>query len=428
MPKIGDIEDFYIEKSPQSPPYSAELRGKMSQDGWTFYIWVDSLYVPSITDEMVTRLGLAFMSNSESDIFSHVRRVYGDPWGSHSFGNGVISPSRKDIHVLLFDIDGDASSMNSGSFAVGYYWHKDNLYSASDLASNERLMFYLDAPLFSAADSNTPGGEITWDITDHWPSEVVSTLAHEFMHMIEFYQRMVRHGPEYGMPTWLNELGAMAVEEIVSRDQRVLGPRGVDFTEGSAGPPENNLGRLCYYNGYYSSTSLIDWAGNGDSSATVLSHYAISYALGAFILRVYGEEALTAIMQSSQKNLMGVDYGLQLVQDGVSTVLGRSITYQEILRRAAVAMLVSNDTKVPSEYRINTGDWIQGTIGSVNAHNYMSEGSRKTGPNIYPVGSKGEVVNPYTSRYFQGEGSGVAGSEVGFNLPEDVCITILVDS
>ncbi|WP_204277729.1 M30 family zinc metallopeptidase, partial [Enterobacter hormaechei] len=45
---------------------------------------------------------------------------------------------------------------------------------------------------------------------------VISTLGHEFTHMANFYQRGVLHGSQYMYGTWLEEMTAMTMEDVLS--------------------------------------------------------------------------------------------------------------------------------------------------------------------------------------------------------------------
>ena len=141
--------------------------------------------------------GKFLLGGADNDIYDWVTGIFGAPWGSHSYSSSLIPGSTDEITILLFDIDGNNFNLGSG-YTAGYFWSKDNFLSGSSNFSNERLMFYIDAPVFGAPD----GG--TWDITDYYPSEQISTLAHEFQHMINFYQKTVLHSFSY--PDQRNEL------------------------------------------------------------------------------------------------------------------------------------------------------------------------------------------------------------------------------
>ena len=78
------------------------------------------------------------------------------------------------ITILLADIASDTYAFRSNGGIVGYFYSGDTIPSFS--YSNERVMFTIDSVMLAEADGS-------WDISDPWPSTVVSTLAHEFQHM-----------------------------------------------------------------------------------------------------------------------------------------------------------------------------------------------------------------------------------------------------
>jgi hypothetical protein len=327
-----------------------------SSGEWNVTVWVDTANTAGVTATMVDQLTDRFMlAGSNNDIFEWVSGAFGLPWGLHSFSN-VISADRRDIHILLYDIDRDGVPGDGGARTVGYFWQKDNYQVGTFSNSNERLMFYMDSALLAAKDG------ASWQISDFWPAEVVSTLAHEFQHMIHFYQRFVENG--IAADTWVNEMASMAAEDLVSRTVGVMGPRGVDPAEGSAGGSGNGFGRIP---GWIAApdTQLDEWNDNAP-----LPYYSTSYAFGATMLRLHGADFLRALLSQNVA-------GRQAVVNAVNTAAGSSFSFGDLLSQWGVAMLLSNDIGAPDEYRINTGTWqttsTNGStysIGSVNAHNY----------------------------------------------------------
>jgi hypothetical protein len=275
---------------------TARLRQVRVQGEWSLYVWVRTTDT-FVTDEISGVLADRFMDpDSQGDIFDLVNGVFGLPWGAHSFGD-LIHPTRRDIHILLYDIRGDGvPGEGEGSRIVGYFWNGDNQTKDFVPASNERLMFYLDSALLADTRNRDGNDDGVWAGSDFWPEEVISTLAHEYQHMIQFYQVTVRRGGvQYD--TWLNELASMAAEEVVSRSIGVYGPRGVDPGRGDAGSPGTYDGRLPWYNYTGPESDLLFWPPQDDPDGVVLDHYSASYSFGAFLLRAYGPAFLSALLQ-----------------------------------------------------------------------------------------------------------------------------------
>jgi hypothetical protein len=230
-----------------------------------------------VTQTMVDAIIAAFLATgSDNDIYDWVTALYGEEWGPTGYNNLIAETN--EINIVLFDIYDDNSTTGG---TVGYFWMKDNLTQASIPGSNEMIVFALDSVLTA-----TPEGP-TWESTDFWFKESMSTLAHEFQHMINFYQRSVVRGVED--PVWINEMLSMITEDLLADKLNSPGPRGIDPTDYTAGSPFNQSGRLPVFN-LYNDDSLIYWP--DPATATSLDFgraYAKSYAFGAYLTRNYGE-------------------------------------------------------------------------------------------------------------------------------------------
>ncbi len=413
-------------------PVAARVDAVRSQDGWTLYVWRDvAADAPPVTSEMTDAVADAFLiPSADDDIFGIMSGVFGVPWGAHDVSN-VISPTRRDIHVLLYDIENDGVPGFGESRTVGYFWSRDNFRRSSYPESNERLMFYLDSALLADTENKDGSDDGVWSRDDYWPEEAISTLAHEFQHMIHFYRRPVMLGSDYGYDTWLDELMAMAAEELVARAIQVDGPRGVAWSDGSAGAPGNRSGRMRRYNDVGYRTPLATWY-----AANPLDDYAASYSFGAFLIRVYGAPILTELIAYSGEP--GPSYSLAAVAAAASAVDGTTLSAAEILRRWGTAVLVSDDTTAPADVRINTGTWIGDgnpdsvVVGSINAYNYRTTyrvGTRLRsfdGPRIVSA-SAGPYTVTGTTNLFAAAGTVPdGGGELLFDLPPGVVVTAIV--
>jgi hypothetical protein len=204
----------------------------------TLNIWVsdDSFGNPPectkskcVTQEMVDALADTFLiSGLDNDIYDWVTNIYEEEWENDTNGYTGLISANDEITILLTDIDGDDSS--SGG-VIGFFWSKDNFEKSSISGSNERIMFYADAVMFA-------NGEGTWSIDDFWPKEMVSTLAHEFQHMINFYQKRILLDTDLNV--WINEMLSETTEDLIATKIQHIGPRGVEYTDGSAGETGND--------------------------------------------------------------------------------------------------------------------------------------------------------------------------------------------
>ena len=315
---------------------------------------------PSCVDSaMAYAVAERFLSpGSGNDIHDWVTTIFGDPWGPHSYDDLIPAEYAEQIHILVFDIGFDGEEGRIG----GFFWSKDTVIrdpvSPFDpiRASNERLMFYIDSYHLGRADGPT------WEVTDYSPADMMGALAHEFQHMIHFYQKRVRHADGPVSEAWLNEMASLVAEDLVADKLMIHGPRGVAYDDGTAGQPETLRGRLPLYN-YHNRLQVTRWYGG-------LENYAVSYALGAYLARSYGGAPLFREIVRNDKSGIGAIEAAMRAQ-------GHALSFGEVLVNWAVANLLSDDTGAPAPYRYNSGTWSISDVGgetyrlgSINLYNY----------------------------------------------------------
>ena len=216
---------------------------------------------------------------------------------------------------------------------VGYFWGRNNFLKTSQSSSNEKVMFVIDAVMFAA-----PSGG-TWEMTDYWPQKVISALAHEFLHMIYFYQKTVLQFLNDSNSA-VNEMLAQCVEDLVANKIQTDGPRGVPYGTATAGLAGNTSGRLPLYNSSNDYT-LLDWS---SSSAETYINYSKTYALGAYLMRNYGGANLVKSMVQNAYT------GVNCIVNAVNTNGGIGITYENILKNFGAANLLSDRTTMTTGY------------------------------------------------------------------------------
>ena len=377
---VGDTNTFFDEK--QSKSISSTLKKVVSnvetQFGKkTLLIWVANNCWHSggskdnlITQDMVDKMAEKFLkSGLKNDIYDWVSTIYGEEWGDHNIGDFI--EEKDEITILLYDIEDD-NSTNGG--VLGFFWSKDNAKISVWDSSNERIMFYIDAVMYAQ-----PTGD-SWEITDYWPMEMISTLAHEFQHMIAFYQKNIKWKNAAGLDTWINEMSSMVVQDFVANKIFADGPRGVAFTDKTSGNSGNTEGRIPRYN-FYNDYQVNTWY-NED---LVLTSYAMSFSLGAYLARNYGGVKLfQKIIQDSS-----VHHGA--IENAISSLGYNGINFAEIIKRWGVSVLLS-DKSAGSVYQFNKGDWfnsdVGGTsysLGSIDFYKFKYESRDQVGPKIYQL-------------------------------------------
>jgi len=364
---VGNSQSFYLSDTNFFNTTTATARKVVSSvvtnNGLrTLNIWVsnDSFGVgcskkKCVTQTMVDALANTFLKSGDSnDIYDLVTNIYGKEWGTVS---GMIGESRE-ITILLTDIDKD-NNPNGG--VIGFYWSKDNFPKSilSIRASNERLMFYIDSVMFA----NDLGQ--TWTIDSYWAKETLSTLTHEFQHMISFYQKKILLKTSNN--TWLDELVSETTEDLIATKIKYNGPRNVVYTDGSAGNSGNSKGRYPRFN-INNDKSITSWNGQ-------LYDYSKVSAFGTFLIRNYGGAKLMANIQKEK-----FPDERAIVNAVRKDVNGANKTFTNLLNEWGVAMLLSDNTNVTDVPKYNTGDFINSTfngvtyeMGSINFFNYTSQ-------------------------------------------------------
>ena len=361
--EVGVTENFTDDYGNGTVTIPSTLKSKVSANGKTLYIWVQNdswtgagIKKHEVTQEMVDKLSAAFLKpGDDNDIYEWVTNICGAPWGAHNYTYCI--PDTNDIHILLEDIDNDNSDTGG---VVGYFWAVNNFKKSTYSISNEKLMFVIDSVMFAAKDGNT------WEITDYWPEELISTLAHEFQHMINFYQKEFVQDNSSGSETWLDEMLSQCIEDIVADKIKADGPRGVLYSDKTAGSSGNQYGRLPLYN-QYNDISLTKWLPEN----IALRSYSNSYAFGAYLIRNYGgTELIKNMVQNSGT-------AKDCVENGVKNCGYGTISFAELLSRFGAANLLSDRLMTPEGYSFNTGDWYSSTangysynLGSINLFNY----------------------------------------------------------
>lgn len=407
----------------------ATLRGSVidATSGRNLYVWVDddswsgfsfpsSSQVDSdgsyqIDSSIVSAIADKFLvSGSTSDIYNWVTNICGDEWGSHSYSSQLIA-STDDIHILLTDIDSDGAPSSGGT--LGYYYSRDNFFNTIYTYSNEKLMFYIDSAYLSAVTDS----ESSWDITNYYSKIVVSTLAHEFQHMINFYQKAVLNGGG-SSSTWLNEMCSMAIEDLVGYNMEVGWVRGVDYDESTAGSSGNTIGRIPGYN-YYNDDSFTSWSSSGS--------YSLGYAFGAYLIRNFGgAELIQQLVQNSKTDYTSVTAAL-------STLGYTNYDFDDVFRRLGTANilsdLVGDSTLETSKMQLNSGTWFTDDmsykVGSINTYNY--DYGSLSGPKIKTSSSSINDFEPVSHAYYLADDD-LNGSETYTisDLDSDVQVTVIV--
>ncbi len=404
--RVGDSETFYyMGKHSDSDTTTATLKKVVSDihtvfGNKTLNIWVsdDSFgdgcsKVRCTTQTMVDALADRFLkAGLDNDIYDWVTNIFGKEWGDNaaSQNSGYIGANDA-ITILLTDISDD-DSPNGGY--IGYFYSINNLKHSIRSDSNEKIMFYIDSVMFANTDSD-----------GFWQKEAYSTLAHEFQHMIHFYEKsiLLTGLDKNSTDLWINEMLSEATEDLVATKIEHNGPRNVAYTDGSAGDPDNENGRYPDFT-KNPTLSLTAWKNTSEN-------YSKVSAFGTFLTRNYG----------GAKVLHDIIYNKftdeRAVMDAVhKTPQGKEKTFSDLLREWGVAVMLS-DIESPEDLpTYNTGDFTEDhygnstyQLGSINFFNYSPTPVTKTATG---------AVKTEANYYYK----------IGDNLTGDITVNLKLDA
>ena len=393
----GDTATFYPGENTDDP-IQATVRKVVSDISTkhgtkTLNVWVqDSSFgtgcakTTCVTQEMVDNLADTFLkAGDNNDIYDWVTNIYGEEWGSDAArDNSNYITTNNEITILLEDIDNDD---DEGS-TIGYFYSKDNIKKSIHSGSNERIMFYIDSAMFANEG-------------EYWKKEVYSTLSHEFVHMIEYYQKSIKQNADHDV--WIAEMLAETTEDLIATKIEHTGPRGIVYTDGTAGPTNNTKGRYPMFN-KNSSASLTAWNNS-------IAEYSKVNAFGTFLTRNYGgAKVLHDIMHNTKEHEDAVEYAVNKAA-GVSNK-----TFDDLLREWGISIMLSDIESPENQPTYNTGDFTPNSygdtvymLGSINFFNYN--------PKPYIPTSTG-TVQAQGNYYYK----------IGENLTGDITIDLSLDN
>ena len=428
---IGDTSNFIVPDAAYRPVLEAATCRYVSaepiqtaQGKRTLNIWVadDCWLGPGpkrhyINSDMVLALANRFLKDGlDNDIYDWVTNILGPEWGNTGYNNLIAS--NNEITILLSDIIDEYGDNIDDGGAVGYFTNLHNFTADFDENSNERIMFVVDAVMYAnpSNEGYAPDGT-SWSTADYWPKIVFSTLAHEFQHMVHFYQKTVLRAGGRNTEAWINEMCSMLIEDFLADKMGVEGPRGVAPADPTAGPAGNEDGRIPFFNKHLFRSVIVK-----DNAAFYLEDYSTAYALGAWLARNYGGvDFLRNVALSDNTDKTAIE---QAVRD----FTGGEETFERLLERWGAAIFLSNKTEAPPLYRYNSGGWFSSSsegnsynLGSINLYNYYPAPDFATSP--YQLANS--LTKPGSNVYLLAAQNATGELEWDIEVPEDVRLTVI---
>ena len=330
-PQIGQTRSIYVDADANISSFSQErmtlyaigykpgtTADTATKENIACLVWAKASDVESghtnsvntkISEDVIQDIVFKFVQHYqfEEEVFGNTYNQLLTKTGSTPLSN---APTNDWVNIVLYDIGRDGTTGSCG--VVGYFWAKDyyntgytNSRSDPRSVTNEGKYFYIDVP-FCNYNSNTN----RYDTSNGSVSgTVMSTLFHEYQHMIDFNTKTVTYSKDTTSCTWYNEMLSMLCEDIMG-DQLGLGNADRVAT-----------GRIKNFNAYYYYSGIAQYL---DTNSWV--SYGTAYAFGAWLVRNYGGVPL--IKEMSRNNAVGIDS----IVKAVKTVNGVDRSWNQLMQ------------------------------------------------------------------------------------------------
>lgn len=250
----------------------------------------------------------------EAVVFPAATAIHGFERGGGEVGDGGIDGDQH-ISILVYDIDFDAATSAQGGYVAGYFWSKDDAEADTGYyPSNGREIFYLDA----------------WAL-EMYPYTIVSTLAHEYQHMINY--NMVAYVGRAGASTWLNEFRSLATEDLLAPAFEAFSDENASEYSTEYDFFEDGPGYWAFYfNAFHRSAGLETWS-------STLYDYAFASVFASYLLRAYGG---TAFMTDTLENADSGMSASTAFASAVAAAAGRSANTDGTAPAAGAALSIED--------------------------------------------------------------------------------------
>jgi len=394
---INDTKNWKYDGNSNSVATTLRGQGALS-GGKTLNVWVsNSMWTTGTENYRInqTRVDsvVSKFATDSNNIYSLTKNILGEEWGTHIYIN-LLAANQTEINIVFYDIGFD----EAGS-TLGFFWSINNFSAASSSEtahSNDALVFFMDAPTFGEMTGNT------WEVSDKAPTIMLGTLAHEFQHMIHFYQKAILRGAT--SKTWLDEMSAQLTEDFLAT---YIGGNGT-------GPSQGDNSRLSNYV-KTPNCDITSWSSTLFGECSVFDSYATAYAFGGYLIRNYGGASfLRSLVQSSTTGMDAVTYAL--AQEGSSD------SASEAFRKWGVTLAMN-----PSKGILPTGygypELIDGSYTLQQADMYGFGSSYQ--PKIYTTPPATLKANSHVVWKYGSAQSGTGTAKV--RVPAGISVTFVVE-
>ncbi|OGK08193.1 MAG: hypothetical protein A2W80_11360 [Candidatus Riflebacteria bacterium GWC2_50_8] len=314
-----------------------------------FHIFVDNSVNMAQVADVVSNI-----ANNWTKIYAKNREIFGEePTGV--LDNGV---NATDFYMVI----------SPKVFTAGYFFTGDLNLTSVTPTSNQKKIFFLDLEAINTANDRARAINV-----------LSATMAHEFQHMIHFWQR----GSTSDI--WLEEAMSGYAEHI--NDYRI--DNGINQSKA--------LQANIYFN-HISDVQLDAWHAGNDLDSTVNAHYGKVFLFGVWLAQNYGSSgSVVALLKNKTTDVAAVE-----------AFTGKN--FGELYSKFMLALIVNNPDADNDGYGIDGLD-LTATYPFLNDLSSVS----LTGPAVAEVAATAEsssnpTIAPRAAVYVkvgQGDGSGV---------------------
>ena len=309
---VGTTKNIWIEDA--SGKY-IEKPATLYATGTYCNVWIlDDYYATTASGNKVSESTAQTFAQKFDEMYPVIRNVFGNEAEIIRVTDGKtltdtsisdVSDTGSTVNIVLYDIDGDyKDDENFSDGTAGFFFSKDYYKTTKELSGDNEVLNYSNVGKYFYIDSA---------IARLYPNDAISTLAHEFQHMINFNMKDIKL--DKVPDTSYNEMLSMLCEDMMQ-----------DFLEIDDDDSPKN--RTQQFNAGYTLSGIREYLENDN---TVFS-YATSYTFGAFLARNYGGAALIKeISQNDQTDNNSI-------VAAVNKINSTSLTFDKIFQNFLLAL------------------------------------------------------------------------------------------
>lgn len=363
-------------------PVVATLRSQMDlSNGKKVNIWVqNSEWASDKVTQAIVDIYAQKFGAPKTGVFDMVTTLYGgQPWGPYPAGaNGTLINPDQDIQIVLLTMD----------LYSGYFSRENNQTKNSSPSSNEVLAFFMNAK-----DSYDPRYGIGY---------ATPVLAHEFVHMINNYQRTTLSN--YLFESWLEEMSAMGLQEMV----------------GNIFNPDDKLGwwfkQWADDNEYNCQLNTYSFD-HGNCSSYDVGGSFMSYLMRQYGLTFYRDLVAAPVVDRPTITPDGIN-----ALDAAIKKQDPNSSFLIALRRWGASIAMLDSSKLPTGYgypeRVETVNTVSYTLKGLNGADFAGT---QTLPTALPA-----ILSPYAHAPIQFTGiNGTFSRKV--LLPPKTALTVVIN-